>query len=141
MHVVRVRRVIAAFSRLVSEVGRAVELLTGKRWRDDRFTYEAFKSAVSILLDRCAADGDLQLPERCAVSASEADRHSPGWGEQMRRPEGVGAAAALGLWSQLELSEDLPLHGPAHVRFAEGFYVLPDVRRDLGLKSKKEQSR
>ena len=57
---------IAALSRLVSEVGQTVELLTGKSWREDRFTFEALKSSVNILLDRLAADGDVQLPDRCA---------------------------------------------------------------------------
>jgi hypothetical protein len=130
---------IAAFSHLVSEVGRMAELMTGKRWREDRFTFEAFKSAVNILLDRLAYDGDLQLPERCALSANETDRHSPGFGEQMRRPDGVGAAIALGLWSQIEMSDTPPPRKGVHL--ANQFYALPKVRRDLGLKSNKEQSR
>jgi hypothetical protein len=132
---------IAAFSRLVSEVGKGVELVTGKRWRDDRFTYEAFKSAVNMLLNRCAAEGDVRVPERCAESANDIDRNSPGLGEQMRRPEAVGAAAALGLLSQTELMDAPPLNHPDNLHYADQFYVLPRVRRDLGLTSKKEQSR
>ena len=72
---------IAALSRLVSEVGQTVELLTGKRWREDRFTFEALKSAVNILLDRLAAEGDVQLPERCAaVSERTPTGIVRGWG-------------------------------------------------------------
>ena len=128
---------IAAFSRLVSEVGQTVEVLTGKRWREDRFTFEALKSAVNILLDRLAAEGDVQLPERCAASANASDVHSPGLGEQMRRPDGVGSAAALGLWSQLELLNTPRTNGRlGSVR--RRLLVLPKVRRDLGLKSRKD---
>jgi hypothetical protein len=118
-----------------------VELMTGERWREDRFTFEALKSAVNILLDRLAADGDVRLPERCSVSANASDVHSPGLGEQMRRPDGVGAALALGLWSQIELLETPPTSRADGRHYAESYYVLPQVRRDLGLKSKKEQNR
>ena len=131
---------IGALAWLVSQVGQGVELMTGVRWREDRFTSEAFRSAINILLDRLAPETEIKVPERCAQTAMDSDRHSPGLGEQFRRPDGVGAAAAFGLLSQLELMETPP-PARAGVRSAKQFYALPRVRQDLGLKSKKEKAR
>jgi hypothetical protein len=132
---------IRALARLVSQVGQGVELMTGFKWREDRFTSEAFRSAINILLDRFAPDTEIEVPERCDQSAISSDRHSPGLGEQLRRPDGVGAAAAFGLLSQLELLETPSLLREDGVAFAKQFYALPKIRQDLGLKSKKEKAR
>ena len=59
----------------------------------------------------------------------------------MRRPDGVGAAAALGLWSQLELLERPPLNRTDGLGSGDAYFVLPKIRDALGLKSKREQNR
>ena len=74
-------------------------------------------------------------------AANHSDRYSPGLGDQMRRPDGVGAAAASGLWSQLELVEQPPLNRTDGLGSGDAYYLLPKIRDDLGLKSKREQSR
>src|SRR5215208_4440886 len=80
---------IAALAWLVSHVGQGVELMTGAKWLEDRFTSEAFRSAINILLDGLAPETEIAVPERCVQSAIDIDRHSAGLGEQFRRPDGI----------------------------------------------------
>jgi hypothetical protein len=131
---------IAALARLVAEVGKTVEVLTGLNWRQDRFTCEAFRASVNILLDQLTPEGEVIVPGRCAETA-DADRSGRGYSDQMRNPDGVGAAAALGLWSQLELLEVPPLNRDDGLSSADAYYVLPQVRRDLGVPSRREKAR
>jgi hypothetical protein len=47
-------------------------------------------------------------------------------------PESVGISCARGVLSQYDIHREKPKNFRAGAHYAEGYYVFPQIRRDLG---------
>jgi hypothetical protein len=124
----------------IAQIAEGVELGTGERWRQNPWTFQALQCAVSIVLGGLAPDGPATVPELVEMMAPNLDRlvkrddrMSPEAGSRARTPDGLGTSTALGWLQQLRITEKPPIGHDRHQHYAEGFYTLPDIRRDLDL--------
>jgi len=106
-----------------------IESLTGKNWREDRFTYEALRTGLAALLARLAPLGIVEMPAAIRAQIEQVPEIS----DQFGKPEGVGLASALGLFDQIRMAEPPPLGHPPSEYYAEGFYWMPWVREKLAI--------
>jgi hypothetical protein len=118
---------------VVARLAESVESTTGERWRQNPFAFQSLQFAITLVLDRLAPAGPVQVPPQIEKLAAGLDRIAPEQGAHHRRPAGVGSAIALGLLDQIRISKSPPLAHEPHTHYADGFYFLPGVRRDLGL--------
>jgi hypothetical protein len=128
---------IKALAQLVSRVARSVEGCVGDPfgsesealgWHRNAFTHAAISAAVTALLAHYKPDGPVEIPEDIRKStewmAEEQAAHQ-------RTPEGVGLMCALGVLQRVAYQEPPPLNPSAGTHYAEGYYVFPQIRRDL----------
>jgi hypothetical protein len=119
-----------ALAQIVSRLARGVEAFTGASWREDAFTFLALKSAIEVVLSQLRPAPPATLPVRIEQMAELESPHS----EQLRSPGGVGSAVGLGLWGQVEITDEPPMDHAGNTAYAGEFYAMPQIRRDLGLK-------
>ena len=131
---------VGGLARLISRAVQGIEMSTGRRWCDDPFTGQAAQAAIEILLGRLLPEGKLDVPEEVERSAQALARVAPpDRVEFYRQPDGVGSAVAFGLINQLEMHAEPPPvdHSPNH-HFADTFYLMPRIRKDIAFKTNKE---
>jgi hypothetical protein len=129
-----------AFGRLTVELAGMVEAVTGERWRTDPFAHRALRAALNIILDRLAPTGELKVPPLWEAAAMGWAEREPSLGEQVRTPEAAGNSAAMSVWLQLKTVEK-PTDLSSGRGYADVYYAYPDIRRDLGIPSRKESAR
>jgi hypothetical protein len=120
-----------ALALLVSKLARGVEEITGRSWRHDRFTHDALRSAVNVLLGELAPMGEAQVSDRVMDLISHLSKTAPQHANQFRQPDGVGASCAFGLLGELRNAEFPPLGHAANVFYANEFFELPHARKAL----------
>jgi len=127
-----------ALGYIVARFGATIEQMTGENWREDKFTFEALKSAIDTVLFDLAPEGSAKPARRIerSLSGQAALR-----GRQALTPESVGASFAHGLLMQMEAMEKPPLNHPKNERYADEFYLMPDLRRDLGYKRRHDEDK
>lgn len=118
-----------AFAMLVARLIRALELSTGKSWREDPYTCEALRAGFTILMARLAPDGDVMIPERIAEDIEKNHEVF----EQYKRPEGLALACAIGIFDSLLAYESPPIDYPPSTHYSDAYYEYPAIRKDLGL--------
>ena len=136
---------IKAFAQLVSQCARFVEGAVGAppfkpddrlAWHRNAFTHAALTSAISAILEHFKPGGKLSVPKAVKASAARFARVDPDHSiEHYCTPAAVGMACASGLVVQLQSmgEEPPPLNPPPNERYAEAFYVMPQILRDLGI--------
>lgn len=132
---------VKALAQLISRVVRSVESSCGgdvfadtdKAWHRNAFTHAAVSTAINALLAHYRPAGAVETPSQVKALAerlsSEMGRDEV---ERNSTPESVGMASARGLIYQTDILQPPPLNPPAGAHYAEGFYVLPDIRSILG---------
>jgi hypothetical protein len=117
-----------ALAVLVAKLATQIELLTGKSWRADRFTFEAVARGMPVLLQWLAPPGESTVPEQ-VTAIGKGSPNAALW----EQPERLGVMCASGLLDQLRLATAPPRgHGP-DVYFADEYYQFPKLKRDLEL--------
>jgi hypothetical protein len=132
---------------VVAHLAARIAGTTGEDWRKDAFSFEALKAAIEFVFSQLQPDGEIKIPAAIKQFATgpksdQSEQMSSATGshhwqksrsEQMSRPDGVGLMVGWGFWDQLLLSKEEPL-ARKHEYYADEFYVLPRVRRNLNLK-------
>jgi hypothetical protein len=115
---------------LIVKLAQHVRAATGKSWRKDRFSFEAFRVAIQILLANLAPPDDPEVPQMIREIVRIASQE--GWPDpnQLLSPHGVGQSVGLGLWRDLMLYDPPAYNEPVtHPIFKE----MPHARVGLGL--------
>lgn len=113
-----------------------LEASSGENWRKNRYVFEALKAAIDVILaqPQLQLEAVLEVPAWIKLGMTNRD-------DQFREPEGFGSAIALGLWSELLISDKPPrLDHPKNVHYADHFWSMPKWRKDLGLKPREKSS-
>ena len=115
----------------VSRLAASIERETGESWRRDKFTFEEVKAAIDTFLFAFAPGGAMKVPPRIEHSARHQAASRRG---QALRSGDIGASYARGLLMQME-TMDIPEEKPSRTNYyADEFYRMPQLRRDLEFK-------
>jgi hypothetical protein len=115
---------------LLAKLLTSIEAQTKKRWRDDRFTFDAARHGIVTLLAQMVPEGSVEVPTDVKKRGEAMGEE---FSEQWNKPESIGAACALGLWDQLLNANAPNIDHPANERYADGFYQYPKIRESLEL--------
>jgi hypothetical protein len=126
---------IAALAQLVSRVTRSVEAAVGAdpekaddlSWHLNPYTHAAVTAAIAALLEHYKPAGPVQTPDRVRKATEWAGDQA----ELYQTPQSRGRGCAGGLLDQLA-GTPLPPKLDTEDVYAEGYYVLPDIRQTLG---------
>jgi hypothetical protein len=116
---------------VVAQLAAGVTAMTGENWRKDAFSFEAVKSAIEFALSLLSPTGAVKVPPAVEHRALRLQSHH---GDQLRDPDGIGTAVAAGFWEQLLVIEEPPFPLPKNEHYADDYYLLPRLRKNLDLK-------
>jgi hypothetical protein len=106
-----------------------VTLYTGKEWRTNPWMFQAFKAAVSLILEKLAPPGE-PIPPELAKQIGAKIGVPPGQLESMM-PEGFGFLISEIVWTVLTTMPELP---PGMIVPSGSWgYAMPQAREALGV--------
>ena len=106
-----------------------VTLYTGKEWRTNPWMFQAFKAAVSLILERLAPPGELIPPEM--VRQFGAKMGVPPDQLESMTPEGFGFVISEIVWTVLTTMPEPP--PGMSVPSGSWAYAMPQARKALGV--------
>jgi TraY domain len=112
---------------LFGQIAKGMPFWPRREVRSDAFAFQAFKVAVTTLLDWLAPPGEITTPEWSEIIWPEDFK------EPARSPEGLGRYLAGFAWHQLETAEPPPGDIAAELSSMPEMYAYSQARRDLGV--------
>ncbi len=110
---------------IVAFVATEIEIRTGRTWRNDRFSFEAFSAALSQVFAGIAPEGTPSAPQAIL------DARMKHWD----KPEGLADSVAGPILFRLHPACDLTDRPEDDIRtkHADEYYLFPHIRQALGL--------
>jgi hypothetical protein len=86
----------------VKEITERIEMmLGGGNWREDRYIFEALRTALGIILSELAPEGDPAVPEVVQHGIKTLNERDLHFQDDWTDPEAAGASIGFGFWQQL----------------------------------------
>jgi hypothetical protein len=124
-------------ARLVSQLTQGIEVQTGKRWHEDRYTADNVRSAIETLIMHFASKERAQAPQELQRRMKDMEGRSPlldGVAEAYLKPGQLGVSMALGMIETHALYDYPALDHPRNEHFSDNFYLMPKIREILAPK-------
>lgn len=134
--VARVRRALSTM--IESCVVEPIEYMTGASWSRNRFTAEAIRVALDKLMmeikGRLALDGPIKVPKtiKDRFLSHKQGKAVQEAADQLATPDGLADAIVAGFMDQFDGIRNLPPPRKGR-QFSDTFYLVIQLRRDLGL--------